>query len=311
MAFFKGIASKLANVREKWSEGVASLFSGKLDDEFWEELTDRLIAGDVGVELSEELAEELKETSRREGIREPEALLIRFKEILSSRLESVPMMGKPLSPGSGLSIVVMVGVNGSGKTTTTGKLAQQLVSQGNKVVLAAADTFRAAASEQLHVWGERIGIRVISQHQGSDAGAVAYDAINAAKASGADVVIVDTAGRLQAKHNLMEELRKVYRVITKEVPAERIESLLVLDAVMGQNAFRQAEVFNEVTPLTGVVLAKYDNTAKGGIVLAIADKLKLPIRYVGLGEAIEDLAPFVPSEFVDALLRSSDRSGEE
>ena len=195
----------------------------------------------------------------------------------------------------------MVGVNGSGKTTTTGKLAWLYKKSGKKVIVAAADTFRAAAIEQLQVWGEKSGIRVIAQKQGGDSAAVVFDALSAARSSGADVLIVDTAGRLQSKHNLMEELGKIYRVIEREVGKERMESVLVLDSVIGQNAFRQAEVFNEVAPLTGVILAKYDNTAKGGIVLPIADKLRLPIRYIGLGEAPEDLKLFNAEEFVEAL----------
>ncbi len=306
MAFFENIKSKLAAVRDRWSGGVVSLFSGRIDDDFWSELEDRLIAGDVGAELSESLVCELKSISKNESIKNPEILLSRFKDMIVSRLNKIPSMGAPVVLFRSPSVIVMVGVNGSGKTTTAGKLANQLQLQGKKVILAAADTYRAAAVEQLKIWGERTGVRVISQQQGSDAGAVTFDAVSAAKAGKADVVIVDTAGRLQSKHNLMEELGKIYRIIAKEVDRDSIESFLVLDAVTGQNALRQAQVFDEVAPLTGVILTKYDNTAKGGIVLAIAEQMSLPIRYIGLGESLEDLMSFNPESFVEALLERSD-----
>ncbi|PIE54151.1 MAG: signal recognition particle-docking protein FtsY [Dethiosulfovibrio peptidovorans] len=302
MAFFKGVASKIQKARGRWGHGLAVLFSGKIDESFWEELEERLIAGDVGLDLSEHLVSRLRDLARRDGLRDREELLRSFQDMLVEILEAVPAMGEPIGDSDDLAAVVMVGVNGSGKTTTTGKLAHQLTVEGRKVLLAGADTFRAAASEQLQVWGDRLGLRVIAHQQGSDAAAVAYDAINAARSASADVVFVDTAGRLQSKHNLMEELGKIYRVVTRELGSENVESLLVLDAVMGQNALQQARLFNEAAPLTGVVLAKYDNSAKGGIVLAIAHELKLPIRYIGLGESMEDLAPFEPRTFVDALL---------
>ncbi len=302
MAFLKNLKTKLSSVREKWSDGVVSLFSGRLDEDFWTDLEEKLISGDVGVDLSESLVAELRSISKRDSVRDPEALLSSFRNLLVGRLTRIPSMGVPVDLSNGLKVVVMVGVNGSGKTTTAGKLAKSFQSQGKKVVMAAADTYRAAAVEQLQAWGQRTGVRVIAQQKGSDAGAVTFDSINAAKASKADVVIVDTAGRLQSKHNLMEELGKIYRVISREVDREDIESFLVLDAVTGQNALRQAQVFDESAPLTGIVLTKYDNTAKGGIVLAIADQLGLPIRYIGIGEGLDDLGPFVVESFVDAIL---------
>lgn len=302
MAFLKNLKTKLSSVREKWSDGVVSLFSGRLDEDFWTDLEEKLISGDVGVDLSESLVAELRSISKRDSVRDPEALLSSFRNLLVGRLTRIPSMGVPVDLSNGLKVVVMVGVNGSGKTTTAGKLAKSFQSQGKKVVMAAADTYRAAAVEQLQAWGQRTGVRVIAQQKGSDAGAVTFDSINAAKASKADVVIVDTAGRLQSKHNLMEELGKIYRVISREVDRENIESFLVLDAVTGQNALRQAQVFDESAPLTGIVLTKYDNTAKGGIVLAIADQLGLPIRYIGIGEGLDDLGPFVVESFVDAIL---------
>ncbi len=303
MALFNRIKEKLQGVRKKWSSGLTELFGGRaVDDGFWMDLEETLIAGDTGVDAAESLVEELRQVYRAEGLKSSQDLLGRFKELLVQRLQRVPRMGAPFEWGGGLRVILMTGVNGSGKTTTTGKLASLFTAQGAKVIVAAADTFRAAAIEQLQVWCQRAEIRLVAQKQGSDAAAVVFDAISAARSSGADLLIVDTAGRLQSKHNLMEELGKIYRVIHREVDPQRLESIIVLDAVMGQNAFRQAELFNEVAPLTGVILAKYDNTAKGGIVLPIAGQLHLPIRYVGLGESPEDLELFDPPSFVDALV---------
>ncbi len=301
MSFFDKLKEKLEGVRRKWSDGIARLFGGTIDDAFWIDLEELLIAGDVGVETTEALLDEMKDYRRRERCDGP-ALLEHFRVLLAGRLNGVPGMGKPLMCGeNGLSVILLVGVNGSGKTTTAGKLAWLFKKAGKNVILAAADTFRAAAAEQLRVWAERAGIRVVAQRQGGDSAAVVYDAIAAAKASRADVLIVDTAGRLQSKRNLMEELGKIYRVTEREVGRDHIESIIVLDSVIGQNAYRQAELFNEVVNLTGVVMAKYDNTAKGGIVLSVADKLKLPIRYLGLGERAEDLRLFSAEDYVEAL----------
>ena len=307
MSFLSMRRDKLSGVRKRWSSGVMKLFGGKIDDDFWLDLEDHLLAGDVGIDTTESLLKEMKQYCR-EAHCEGAELLEHFRGMLTSRLKSVPLMGEPLQCGEkGLTVILMVGVNGSGKTTTTGKLAWLYKNAGKNVMVAAADTFRAAAIEQLQVWGERAGIRVIAQKQGSDAAAVVFDAISAAKTARCDALIVDTAGRLQSKHNLMEELGKICRVAQREVGAERIESILVLDSVTGQNAFRQAEIFNEVANLTGVILAKYDNTAKGGIVLSIADRLRLPIRYVGLGESAEDLKLFSPEEFIEALFGDSEQ----
>jgi fused signal recognition particle receptor len=207
-------------------------------------------------------------------------------------------------------VLLLIGVNGSGKTTTAGKLGAQFKTKGKQVLLAAADTFRAAAIEQLKLWGERTQIRVIAQRHGSDPASVAFDAIAAAKAAGADVVIVDTAGRLQAKHNLMEELGKIYRVIGREVGRDAIHVVLVLDSVMGQNGLIQAAAFREIVPVDSLILTKYDNTAKGGIILAIAKNFKIPIRYLGLGESVEDLQPFDPAEFIKALIGGEKNAAE-
>lgn len=278
MAFFEKLKQGLRGVRERWSGGLSSLFSGtSIDGEFWDRLEEILISGDVGVDLSLELIDMLKKETAEKKLKTPESLFGIFEEKLRARLSSVQSMGEAVQLCEGeLTIVILAGVNGSGKTTTAGKMAARWKKEGKKVFFAAADTFRAAAIEQLKVWGDRSGVRVIAQKQGSDAAAVAFDALQASRAAAADVLIVDTAGRLHSKHNLMEELGKIYRTLEKEKGNARIEVLLVLDAVMGQNGLAQAQTFNKVLPLSGIVLTKYDNTAKGGILLAIADTLKIP-----------------------------------
>ncbi len=304
MSFFDKLKQGLEGVRKRWSEGLSGLFAGdQLNEAFWEDLEGVLIGGDVGLDLTVRFIDTLRMEAERKYITTPAALFEVFEAMLVRELSEVPEMGQPLPAEKGrMTILLLIGVNGSGKTTTAGKLASRWMKEGKKIFFAAADTFRAAAIEQLKVWGERTGVRVIAQQQGSDAAAVAFDALQAARAAGADVLIVDTAGRLHSKHNLMEELAKIYRVLKKELEDDRLEVLLVLDAVMGQNGLAQAERFNEIIPLTGIVLTKYDNTAKGGILLAIADRMKIPVRYVGLGEGEEDLRPFDPREFVRALL---------
>ncbi|MDR1875555.1 MAG: signal recognition particle-docking protein FtsY [Synergistaceae bacterium] len=303
MAFFAKLKESLREVRERWSDGIASLFTGaSFDDAFWNELEEKLILGDVGLDLSENIVADLKQAARKQSGVTGDGLKKIFVSMMAGRLSSIEGMGRPFTVDDPPLVLLMVGVNGSGKTTSAGKLAMQFLRQGKKVVLAAADTFRAAAVDQLQVWGERAGVRVVAQKQGSDPAAVAFDAWQATRASGADVLIVDTAGRLHAKHNLMEELRKIYRVLEREAGPEHIQTILVLDAVMGQNGMAQATTFNRMLPLSAVILSKYDNTAKGGIVLSIAGDLKIPIRYIGLGEGIEDLSPFDPEEFVSALM---------
>lgn len=303
MAFWNKLKDSLKGVRDRWSQGISALFlGGTVSDDFWLDLEDLLVSGDVGIEAAESLVEELRAFAKRERLTETSALRDRFLTLLEQRLTAIPRMGAPLGVEHRPSLTLLVGVNGSGKTTTTGKLAAQFKAEGHRVLLAAADTYRAAAIDQLKAWGERTGCRVIAQAPGSDAAAVVFDAIQAAKSTGADLILADSAGRLHTKHNLMEELRKLRRVIDRELPPEAVEILLVLDAVMGQNGFRQVEAFHEALGLTGVILAKYDNTAKGGVLLAVADRLKLPIRYVGLGEGVDDLRLFNPKEFVEGLL---------
>jgi fused signal recognition particle receptor len=303
MALFGGFISKFKKAASKWSHGVSNLFSDSpLTDEFWDELEERLISGDVGVEVSERLIEDLRQIALDRGIAHTVELKGAFAKMMIGRLEEIEGMGRPIEIAESPSVILLVGVNGSGKTTTAGKLATMFVGQGKSVVMAAADTYRAAAIEQLKAWGERASVRVVASSHGSDSAAVVFDAIQAAKAAKTDVVVVDTAGRLHTKSNLMEELAKVGRVASRETPGGISESILVLDSVMGQNGFIQAEVFNRAIPLTGVVLSKFDNTAKGGIAFSIAGKLRLPIRYVGLGEGASDLELFSPREFVHALL---------
>ena len=303
MAMFAKLRESLRSVREKWSSGIARLFtSAKFTPDFWDDLEEQLIAGDTGLDFTEEIIDYLKSESKRRGIDTPEGLKDLFTAKIAGELETVSGMGQPFSLERKPLVLLMAGVNGSGKTTSSGKLAAMYTSQGKKVILAAADTFRAAAVEQLRVWGERSGVRVIAQGQGADPAAVSFDAWKAAETSNADVLIVDTAGRLHDKHNLMEELRKIHRILLREAGSERLETVLVLDAVLGQNSVAQAETFNSIIPVTSIILTKYDNTAKGGVVISIARRLNIPVRYIGLGEGTDDLDTFSPRDFADALM---------
>ena len=311
MAFFSRLKEGLKGVKERWSGGIARLFgSSSFDDAFWEELEERLIAGDVGLDLAEELTADLKAQAKARGIASPGGLRDVFVERVASELLAVPGMGHPFELTPAPQVLLMIGVNGSGKTTSAGKLALQFKQQGKGVILAAADTFRAAAVEQLKIWGQRTEVRVVAQGQGSDPAAVAFDAWQAARSSNSDIVIVDTAGRLHDKHNLMEELKKIHRVLLREAGEDRLRTVLVLDAVLGQNSVAQAETFHSALPVDSIILTKYDNTAKGGVVLSIARRLRVPVRYIGLGEAPEDLSPFDPAEFARALM-GDEREGED
>ena len=303
MAIFSKLRERLKGVREKWSEGISRLFSsGKIDPQFWDSLEEQLITGDAGLDFTEEAIDFLKEKAKR--IKSPEELRELFTQKVIDELKAVDGMGQEFSLANTPLVLLMIGVNGSGKTTSAGKLAMMFKGQGKKVIMAAADTFRAAAVEQLKIWGERTGVRVIAQGQGSDPAAVAFDAWKAAESSGADVLIVDTAGRLHDKHNLMEELRKIHRVLLRGAGEDRLETVLVLDAVLGQNSVAQAETFNSIVPVSSIILTKYDNTAKGGVVISIARKLGVPVRYVGLGEGADDLNTFSPEDFAGALMSS-------
>ena len=309
MAFLSRLRDSLKSVREKWSGGISKLFSssGKLDPAFWDELEEQLIAGDTGLDFTEEVIDFLKREAKDKNIKTPEELKNIFISRVISELASVDGMGKSFDLSRKPLVLLMVGVNGSGKTTSAGKLASMYVNQGKKVIMAAADTFRAAAVDQLKIWAQRSGVRVVAQGQGSDPAAVAFDAWKAAESSNADVLIVDTAGRLHDKHNLMEELKKIHRILLREAGQERLEVVLVLDAVLGQNSVVQAETFNSIIPLTSIILTKYDNTAKGGVVISIARKLHVPVRYIGLGEGPDDLNNFDVKEFANALMNNSER----
>jgi fused signal recognition particle receptor len=296
----RSLRDGLAKTRKSFSDKVGSLILGnKIDEVFLDELEEALIASDVGVETASFVLKDLKERFKRNELSSPEQVKDRLRqllfEILSARSSAFSLTASP-------SVVLVVGVNGTGKTTTIGKLANRLQSEGKKVMLAAGDTFRAAASEQLSIWGERAGIPVIKHKEGADPSAVVFDAVSAAKARSVDVLIVDTAGRLHTKSNLMEELKKVRRILSRELPGAPHETLLVLDGNTGQNALVQTKMFHEAVGVTGIVLTKLDGTSKGGIIFAIYKELSIPVKFVGIGEAIEDLRNFDPREFVDALL---------
>jgi fused signal recognition particle receptor len=296
----RSLRDGLAKTRKSFSDKVGSLILGnKIDEGFLDELEEALIASDVGVETASFVLKDLKERFKRNELSSPEQVKDRLRqllfEILSARSSAFSLTASP-------SVVLVVGVNGTGKTTTIGKLANRLQSEGKKVMLAAGDTFRAAASEQLSIWGERAGIPVIKHKEGADPSAVVFDAVSAAKARSVDVLIVDTAGRLHTKSNLMEELKKVHRILSRELPGAPHETLLVLDGNTGQNALVQTKMFHEAVGVTGIVITKLDGTSKGGIIFAIYKELSIPVKFVGIGEAIEDLRNFDPREFVDALL---------
>lgn len=301
MGFFNKIKEGLAKTRQTFVAQVEKMISGKrkIDEEFYEELEEILILADVGIHTVLPLIEELREEVRRRKVEEAAELRPILQEKLLALLQD---SRTPLNlQKDGLTVVMVVGVNGVGKTTTLGKLAYKYRQEGKKVLLAAGDTFRAGAIEQLEVWGQRAGVDVIKHQAGADSAAVIFDAIQAAKARKTDLLLCDTAGRLHNKSNLMEELNKVYRVIQREIPGAPHEVLLVLDATTGQNALAQAKQFAKAAGVTGLVLTKLDGTAKGGIVIAIQNECSLPVKFVGVGEKIDDLQEFDPEEFVAAL----------
>lgn len=296
----RSLSDGLAKTRKNLADKIGKLVLGeKIDEAFLDELEEALISSDVGVETSSLVLKDLKERFNRNELTSQQQVKDRLKQILIEILSARP---STFSLNVAPAVVLVVGVNGTGKTTTIGKLAFRLQTDGKKVMLAAGDTFRAAASEQLSIWGERAGIPVIKHKEGADPGAVVFDAVTAAKARAVDVLIVDTAGRLHTKSNLMEELKKVNRILSRELPGSPHETLLVLDGNTGQNALVQAKMFNEAVGITGIVLTKLDGTSKGGIVFAINKELGIPVKFVGIGEAIEDLKSFDPEEFVNALL---------
>lgn len=299
MGFFNKIKEGLKKTRDAVIGQIDSMLKSftKIDDQLFEDLEELLVMGDVGVPTAEKICEELKKRVKKEGIKNPNEIHRLLEETVSDMLRG----GEELDLSTTPSIILVIGVNGVGKTTTIGKLANHLTKQGKKVILAAGDTFRAAAIEQLEIWADRSHCEIIKQNEGSDPAAVIYDAISAAKARHADVIICDTAGRLHNKKPLMDELAKINRIIDRELPDASKEKLLVLDATTGQNAVNQAEQFSLATGITGIVLTKLDGTAKGGVVLAIKEGLGIPVKYIGVGEQIDDLQPFDAEDFARAL----------
>ncbi len=299
--FFARLKKGLLKTRVNIGSGFASIFSGKkIDDELFEELETQLLTADLGVDTTMKLIDNLTDAADRKQLKDGDALYELMKQEMASMLKTAE---QPLvvSGEKKPFVILMVGVNGVGKTTTIGKLAKQFQNEGKSVMLAAGDTFRAAAVEQLQVWGERNSIPVIAQHTGADSASVVFDAFQAAKARNVDVLIADTAGRLQNKDNLMQELEKIARVMKKIDPDAPHEVMLTIDAGTGQNAISQVKLFNECVGLTGITLSKLDGTAKGGVIFAVADKFNIPIRYIGVGEGIDDLRTFNSSDFIDAL----------
>ena len=301
MGFFDKLKKGLSKTRENITNKIENLIIGyaDIDDDLLDELEEILIMADVGVNTTDKLMEAVRKGIKKKEINTPEDL----KPFLQARISEILTTGSDETKvaENGPTVILVIGVNGVGKTTTIGKLASYYQGQGKSVMLAAADTFRAAAIDQLQVWGERTGTKVIAHEEGSDPAAVAFDAVKAAKARNIDVLLIDTAGRLQTKANLMEELKKINRVIQREIPEAPHETLLVLDATTGQNAISQANIFTKAAPITGVVLTKLDGTAKGGVVIGIKAELSMPVKWIGVGEGVEDLRPFVAEDFAKAL----------
>ena len=309
MGFFNKIAEGLKKTRDSMMGKVDALLNSftKIDEDFFDELEESLIMADVGAVTSARICENLRKKVKEEGLSDPAAVKGALKEIIAQMLAGDEALNLSTKP----SIILVIGVNGVGKTTTIGKLAHNLHEDGKKVLLAAADTFRAAAIDQLQIWADRAGVDLVKHGEGSDPAAVVFDAINAGKARGCDVVICDTAGRLHNKKNLMDELSKIARVIDREAPGSAKEVLLVLDATTGQNALNQAKLFQEAAGLTGIILTKLDGTARGGVVIGIKEELDIPIKYIGVGEQIDDLRPFDSKDFVEALFEDSPITKEE
>lgn len=296
-------ANKLREGLKKTREGIASKVQQllnsftKIDEDFFDELEETLILSDIGAETSMEICDKLRAEVKKTGTTEPADVKQMLKNIISEILSGDNELKLDTKP----SVIMVIGVNGAGKTTTIGKMAANFKNAGKKVIVAAADTFRAAAIDQLNIWTDRAGVEIIKHSEGVDPAAVVFDALSAAKARGADIVLCDTAGRLHNKKNLMEELKKIARIISRECPESSLETLLVLDATTGQNAVNQARLFNETADITGIVLTKLDGTAKGGIIIPIKNELGLPVKLVGVGEKIDDLQPFIPEEYVNTL----------
>ena len=299
MGFFSKIKQGLQKTRNSIANGVTSIVNSftKIDEELFEELEEMLVMSDIGVTTATEICDLLRKKIKEQGITDPAVIKGLMKEIIAEMLGEDEGLKLTTTP----SIILVIGVNGVGKTTTIGKISAILKSQGKKVVLGAADTFRAAAIDQLGIWAERADVTMVKSVEGTDPASVVFDTIASAKSKGADVIICDTAGRLHNKKNLMDELAKIYRVIGRELPDASLETLLVLDAATGQNAVNQAREFKSVADITGIVLTKLDGTAKGGIIIPIKNELKIPVKFVGVGEGIDDLQPFTATEFVNGI----------
>lgn len=301
MGFFEKIKAGLTRTRDALSSTLGGVFSGfsEIDSDFYDELEECLILADLGVETAGKATERLRKTVREQHLKTTEEAKSALKDILVQMLS----VGEPeLNLSTNPAVILVIGVNGVGKTTTIGKIAKQQVSAGKKVMLVAGDTFRAAAADQLEIWAERSGASIVRQHEGADPASVVFDGIQAAKARSSDVIIIDTAGRLHNKANLMNELNKISRIVGRELPDAAREVLLVLDGTTGQNGLIQAKQFKEIAGVTAMAVTKLDGTAKGGIVIAVADALQIPVKFVGVGEQADDLMPFVARDFVDALL---------
>lgn len=298
MGIFSRIGNALKKTRDALGGALGALFAkNKLGDEFYDELEEILIGSDITLSTAEEVVDEIRAEAKSEKLKDKEYIVNLLKDVLEEKLyeAEVPEIKYP-------AVIMLVGVNGVGKTTTVGKLAHYFISQGKSVTVAAADTFRAAASDQLSVWAERAKVRIVKHEEGSDPSAVVFDALSSAKARGTDVVIIDTAGRLHVKANLMEELKKMSRVVMREHPAAHFYKLLVLDATTGHNAINQAQIFNEAIDLDGIVLTKLDGTAKGGFVVSLCGELAIPVVFAGVGEKMEDLEKFNPEDFIDNII---------
>ncbi len=309
MGFFGKLAEGLKKTRDSFSKKMDEIVKSfaKIDEELYEELEEILIMSDVGAVTAQRICEELRTQVKKRGISDASEVRGLIKEIIEDMLAGDEELHIDTQP----SIVLVIGANGVGKTTTTGKLAANLKASGETVILGAADTFRAAAIDQLQIWADRSGVELIKQAEGSDPAAVVFDAITAGKARGSDVIICDTAGRLHNKKNLMDELSKISRVIQREAPNSDTEVLLVLDATTGQNALNQARQFKEAAGITGIILTKLDGTARGGVVIGIKSELQVPIKYIGIGEQLDDLRPFNAKDFVDALFDAEQEMTEE
>ena len=303
MGFFDKIKEGLAKTKKAMANTLDAIFiGGELDDDFYEELTDCLILADLGVNTANKAVERLRQAAREKRMQSTEEAREYLKLILAEMLyiddTALQLRTKP-------SVVLVIGVNGVGKTTTIGKIATRMVKEGKKVLMVAGDTFRAAAADQLEIWAERSGASIVRQHEGADPASVVYDGIQSAKAKDVDVILIDTAGRLHNKQNLMNELNKISRIVDRELPGCSRETLLVLDGTTGQNGLIQAKTFKEIAGVTSIALTKLDGTAKGGIVIAVADELQIPVKFIGVGEKADDLMPFEGLPFVEALLEES------